>query len=1124
MTYFNKDEIFLAYKKVKHFFYYDNANLLEKKKISNFENELFFSNEEIPSHNVKEVKAILFERVSGFINDYFENNLVSEKILKERIGLIKLPKSLIKQNLDIITNKANINENLKIERFSYFADMPIELHIISVLWILYSGRYLNSCISGSSYANCLDMEFLNNKNEPSSNFKLFKPYFVQYQTWRDTAITKAEALLNEGRDVTILSLDIKNYYHSVRINLLSTFKQIEKQISRVESNNSELEIERVKKINDWLLKIHKLYKEKCITFFGEIFDNQIPDPNEYNLPVGLISSGLLANYYLKELDERIINNINPAFYGRYVDDLMFVFSDINNFVDKDLNSSIITFLNKNFVKKDILDFEVKNEYIKDTYFKNGDYLDLKESILENDRLKKQKENLDFDENKTNVFLTDNIKFKIKTFDKRNHKDIYEKNDDLFNYDELTIQSSKVVLHYLDHKESRAIINIFKRKLDNQRSEFRFLPDEDEISEKFDEEAFELRYNDSINKFRSISDFSENKYGASKFLAKKIFAKSFGDKEIDDDSDNQILTFFKGEIAIKFYSLWEKVATYFIVSNREEYLFKFIKNVEKAIHHTDFSFRSFSESRKNSEEERKLLFDYLEVSVAIPLALNPNFVSYHLFNESDQLFFKNIRKLSLGIRKSNLIRHSLMSIPSCNLTNILCTNLSLLENDFNKYKNESKAINIFEINKSFAFLVPYYVQFHDVNILRIIQVITSLDNITIKKSDEFDYLYPPKKDAKGKIVKKIKDKEIDIINSIPDDSFKLYYFINYSWKFNVKIVDFERTKKRYFTIDKLEQHTKSSQSIYVNVTGDKVDNGYSDQVNKNIAIANIKINSADMFGSITGHANVKKNRRKNIFGLINEADKNEADLLVFPEVSIPYSWIRLLAERSHKRFMGIVAGLEHWVNSKGVVFNFMVTILPFKINYYTTSIIKLRLKNHYSHFEKHQIKGYRLLIPNENLDNYTMSYDLFHWRKTYFSVYNCFELADINHRSLFKSKVDFIIASEYNKDTSYFADIAGAWVRDIHSYFIQVNSSDFGDSRIIQPSKSFCKDLIQVKGGNNSTILVGNLDIQKLRNFQYKEYHLQKDDIDGGKTVLKPTPPDFDRKNVKIRIENKDFNI
>ncbi|WP_336959045.1 hypothetical protein [Chryseobacterium contaminans] len=1126
MTYFNEDEIFLAYKKVKHFFYYDNANLIEKKKIADFENDLFFSDKNsIKPHNVQEIKGILFERVTKFITTYFDGDIDAKKVLKERISLIKLPKSLRKQSLDIITNKANINENLKVERFSYFADMPIELHIISVLWILYSGRYLNSSINSSSYANCLDMEFLNNRNQPSSNFKLFKPYFVQYQTWRDTAITKAEDLLKEGRNVTILSLDIKNYYHSVRINLLSTFKQIESQIIK-ENRNSDEDFERVRKINDWLLIIHELYKEKCIKSFREIFENQNIDPNEFNLPVGLISSGLLANYYLKELDERIINKINPAFYGRYVDDLMFVFSDLNDFVDKDLNSSIITFLDKNFVKKDILDFEVKNEYIKDTYFKNGNYLDLKECITRNDRLKKHKESLDFDENKTNVFLTDNIKFKIKTLSYNNKNDVCKKIVDIVNYDELTIQSSKVVLHYLDHKESRAIINIFKRKLDNQRSEFRFLPDEDEISEKFDEEAFELRYNDSINKFRSISDFSENKYGASKFLAKKIFAKSFGDKEVDNDSDNQILTFFKGEIAIKFYSLWEKVATYFIVSNREDYLFKFIKNIEKAILHTDFSFQTSENKRNkgNQEDESKILFEYLSISVAIPLALNPNFISYQLFNESDKVFFKDIRALSLRIRKSNLIRHSLMSIPSCNLTNILNTNLSLLENDFNKYKHDNSSdFNIFEINKPFAFLAPYYIQFHDVNILRIIQVITGLNDIVKSNHGEFDYLYPPKKDKKDKLKGKVDSKDIDIVNSIPDDSFKLYYFINYSWKFNIRLKDVERTKKKYFTINKLnETQNSNSQSLYVNVTGDKIDDNYSDKINKNIAIANIKINQSDMFASMTGHANIKKSRRKNIFGLINEADKHQADLLVFPEVSIPYSWIRLLAERSHKRFMGIVAGLEHWVNSNNVVFNFMVTILPFKINYYTTSIIKLRLKNHYSHFEKHQIKGYRLLIPNENLENYKMSYDLFHWKKTYFSIYNCFELADINHRSLFKSKVDFIIASEYNKDTSYFADIAGAWVRDIHSYFIQVNSSDFGDSRIIQPSKSFCKDVIQVKGGNNSTILVGNLDIQKLRDFQYKEYHLQKDDIDAGKTVLKPTPPDFDRKNVKIRIENKEF--
>ena len=124
------------------------------------------------------------------------------------------------------------------------------------------------------------------------------------------------------------------------------------------------------------------------------------------------------------------------------------------------------------------------------------------------------------------------------------------------------------------------------------------------------------------------------------------------------------------------------------------------------------------------------------------------------------------------------------------------------------------------------------------------------------------------------------------------------------------------------------------------------------------------------------------------------------------------------------------------------------------------------------------------------------------------------MADIHDRSLFKSKVDFIVASEYNKDTNYFSDIAGAWVRDIHCFFIQVNSSDYGDSRVLQPSQTNSKNILQIKGGDNSTIIVGRLDIKSLREFQLKEYELQRDD-----KTFKPTPPDFDRIEVQKRIDN-----
>ncbi len=39
---FTPSEVFLAYKKVKHFFYYNNANLLEKEKLTNFEQSVFY--------------------------------------------------------------------------------------------------------------------------------------------------------------------------------------------------------------------------------------------------------------------------------------------------------------------------------------------------------------------------------------------------------------------------------------------------------------------------------------------------------------------------------------------------------------------------------------------------------------------------------------------------------------------------------------------------------------------------------------------------------------------------------------------------------------------------------------------------------------------------------------------------------------------------------------------------------------------------------------------------------------------------------------------------------------------------------------------------------------------------
>ncbi|MDX3915376.1 MAG: hypothetical protein QHC79_17665 [Pseudosphingobacterium sp.] len=1072
--YFSNDLIFTAYKKLKHYFYYDNTTLKIKHTIAEFEREHFLNR----NLGLDGIKNKLADRVYKTLEAIDRNEI--------NISPYILPKKFQKTVKDHITNYIGEEEEFVLERINVFADASVEIHIICVLWIMNVGKYLDRQILTNNYAYKLVLEENEELDVPWENLKLYKPYFVQYQEWRDRSIKKAEELLDEGKNVTILSLDIKNYFHSIRLNIKEVTDCVEVEIKKqfqynkkgIAEMNHKLQISRY--LNFVLFKIHAAYYKQLKT----ISSLELPQDEEegYSLPVGLMSSGILSNFYLKKFDEQIIEKLNPAFYGRYVDDLMFVFSDMKVKNGGKYTSSINSFLNHYFVRRNILTFKHINSRLK-VFFKGKKYIDFHDDLPDLD---------------SSIFIEKRVYYQALS---------KEQKFAIHDYCNLEIQASKVILHDFHPRESRAALNIFKQKLEQQRSEFRFLPDEDEVSKQFDLEAFSLQYNDSVNKLRSIQEFTEDKYGAAKFLAKKIFARNFGDIEEDAITDSQILTFFKGYSGLEFYSLWEKVATYFVVCKQGSKLVEFKRLIENSIDRIKTLDDKISTETLTDIKDH--LKEFMKFSISIPLSLNPDLEMGALTLE-EKKFFEAINGFEVSqIRLTNLFRQSLVNIPAINYTSYLKTNNSLLSITLD-LKDESGKPHDLTVDDEIAYFAPNYVPFHDVNIKRIFQVV---NNLTIKQLKSS--VINSEQEDKGSR----KDQLIDVINNIPNDAFDDYFIINYKWKSGR--IEKDKLKKKYFEITHENAECNKPSRAYnrIKIFSENDSNFNQCNPNKKIAIANIKVEASNVKKSILGRPNVSRQRRAEIFKIINQADKLEADMVVLPEVSVPYSWIRLLAERSHKRNMGIVAGLEHWINGSNFAFNFMVTILPFKVHHYTTSLIKIRLKNHYSHSEKETLRGYRLAIPRETIKSYPKCYDLFHWRKTYFSVYNCFELADISDRALFKSKVDFIIASEFNKDVSYFSDIAGAWVRDVHAFFIQVNTSDFGDSRLIQPSKSYSKDLIQVKGGTNSTVLVGLLDIEELRNFQYMEYNLQKDAIDRGKIDFKPTPPDFDREEVKKRIDN-----
>lgn len=282
-------------------------------------------------------------------------------------------------------------------------------------------------------------------------------------------------------------------------------------------------------------------------------------------------------------------------------------------------------------------------------------------------------------------------------------------------------------------------------------------------------------------------------------------------------------------------------------------------------------------------------------------------------------------------------------------------------------------------------------------------------------------------------------------------------------------------------------------------------------NINIALANIRIYETNIRASYQEdkHPNLSDRRLTELHRLLNEVRFQKCDLFVLPEFAVPHDWLPEVAAWSRKNQIGIVCGLEHLV-CEGDAYNLLATILPYKDEYgFKHCYVSLRKKNHYAPEEIEKLSE-----SHRNIPEMDTVYDRFDWRGIQFAPYLCYELADINHRGLFMSEIDFLIACVFNKDTKYFADIVDSLTRDVHCYVVQANSSHYGDSCVLQPTKSVTHDIIRVRGGENSTILTAKISVAKLREFQI----LKLSSTENKKHDFKPTPPSFDYSKVLERSQ------
>lgn len=1054
------EELLEAYRKLKTYTYYDSSNLIMRSALAEFETGLsddsdflnrylevdqFAKKYEIEYEKGIQLYELKLKILTKALNQYHEKPEYLNTQLS-RIGIRILPKKIddtSKSDQSIISNIRSLKE-YNTERFTAFIAAPLEIHIISVLWIIKSGVNLDAHLSHNCYGNRL---ILNKKRDSIvQGSALFKPYARQYQKWRDDAISTAKVALDKGQNVSIINLDVKDFFYSCRIPLSKIKASPFSGTKRFVSLNNLYTV---------FGEIHSVFTEHLLKFnIPYNFSDDIKDSSNPKvvLPIGLLSSFVLANFHLSEFDSSLTKSVKPLYYGRYVDDIIIVTSYNSN---EKLEVDMAKYLN----------------WLQSTNFSE------EEKRLSNSHSLNNLEKYILSELHPSLSLIDSPSF-LKTESNTNDEDqATQRVFKLSAFERLYCQSQKTLMYQFDSNETSLVIDKLKRDLEEKSSEFRNY-DDSEKEEDFEESAYHLLYDGSEGKLRTLKDYKEDRFGLAVYLSKRIFNTLRKTDSMSDEAADKIVHFFKGINTLNLYTLWERVFTLFLVNKKPVHYVQFYLN-------TIYAAQKLVSKRQGVESERlqtDTLYQ-LELANELALSLNPAFLTtvkeayktyeysfndlknYHPFYASkysptsDQSFYIS------RFRRSNLIRHHYCAQP-------LITYTSEEKNRKSQYKDFTD-INL-RLNKNKYSLSENRLS-HSPRALRLWEV--SIATFFEKLSG----------------VSKYRLSDIEIIKS----AFESYLAANSQHSNDYK----ELSLSDFVDLYPLEKKSNSINEIAIKQN--------KSLVSPKIAIVNTKVHERNIELAIQDTPNLSGYRFDTLYKIFKQTKEEKADILLFPECFIPVELLDRIVWFSVQEQTLVVTGLEH-ITINNISYNFIVTILPFEKNGIKDAIVSFRIKNHYSYGEQELITTNHCKIPS----NHPKSYTLFNWRNIYFSPYYCFELADVHDRSLFKGKMDLLIASEYNRDVNYFSNIVESISRDLHTYVAQVNTSDYGDSRITQPAKTAVKDILKLKGGENDTILVGKLDINELRNFQRNLYLTTKNH-----PYLKPLPPNYQLNDVLVRINN-----
>jgi predicted amidohydrolase len=192
-----------------------------------------------------------------------------------------------------------------------------EFSIAEVIWLRTFGPALETMLTRACWGNRLELKD-SPGNVPAGGRRLFRYWAPAYRNFKNRAIDAAKWSLRHGdRRCILITLDLTTYYDNIDPAFLVANTFITTVTAAAVAAGVPFDADEYRDATQGLLQSFNRFRAKVRQVVGVERDRGIP--------IGALTSRLIANLALAELDKAIQAVPGVRYYGRYVDDILLVY-------------------------------------------------------------------------------------------------------------------------------------------------------------------------------------------------------------------------------------------------------------------------------------------------------------------------------------------------------------------------------------------------------------------------------------------------------------------------------------------------------------------------------------------------------------------------------------------------------------------------------------------------------------------------------------------------------------------------------------------------------------------------------------------------------------------------------